>query len=154
MYAWLVGRQIRRTFARVGSGETKAILRGLAPDVEHRFAGDHPLGGTRIGTATVEEWFNRLHRLFPGLEFDVHSVVVSGPLWAMTVAAEWTANVRPAVGPTYVNQGAHVIRVQRGKVTSIHAYEDSQAVAKACELMFAEGVVEAGAPPITGSEPD
>jgi ketosteroid isomerase-like protein len=154
MYGWFVRREIRRTFARVGSGDTDAILRGLAPDVEHRFAGDHPLGGTRVGKAKIEAWFDRLHRLFPDLDFDVHSVVVSGPPWAMTVAAEWTASVRPVVGPTYDNHGAHVIRVERGRVTSIHAYEDSQAVARACAQMLAAGIEEAGAPPITGAEVD
>ncbi len=42
-----------------------------------------------------------------------------------------------------------MIRIHRGRVAYLHAYEDSQKVAYACARMAALGVEEAGARPIT-----
>ena len=67
------------------------------------------------------------------------------------VFVEWTAEVTPAVGPTYQNVGTHVLRIRRGKVSEFLAYEDSQAVADACALMAQAGIDEATAPPITSA---
>ncbi len=64
---------------------------------------------------------------------------------------EWTAEVTPAVGPSYRNVGAHVLRIRRGKVSEFLAYEDSQAVADACAVMAEAGITEATAPPITSA---
>lgn len=66
----------------------------------------------------------------------------------MTVAVEWRADVRPVVGPGYVNTCAHVLVIGRVGVAALHAYEDSQAVADACRLMASQGVVEAEVAPI------
>jgi ketosteroid isomerase-like protein len=73
---------------------------------------------------------------------------VAGPPWNLTVTVQWRADVVPRVGPEYVNVGAHVIHIRRGRVVCVHAYEDSQAVADACAVMAAHGIVEAAAPPI------
>jgi ketosteroid isomerase-like protein len=117
--------------------------------VHHRCAGQHPLGGERHDDDGVRRWFERLFRLFPSLDFTVRSVAVSGWPWDMRVAIEWVAKATPVVGPEYLNVGAHVMRIRGGKVTELHAYEDSQAVAKACALMAQAGVEEASAIPIT-----
>jgi ketosteroid isomerase-like protein len=149
MYQPLVRRRVRAVFDAIGRRDLEAVLGGLAHDVHHRFAGDHPLGGERHDLAGVERWFQRLYRLFPELTFDVHRVAVSGWPHDLTVVVEWTALVTPAAGERYLNHGAHVLRLQRGKVTHLHAYEDSQAVVAACRVMAASGIEEASAPPIT-----
>jgi ketosteroid isomerase-like protein len=64
------------------------------------------------------------------------------------VAAEWVGHVTPAAGEPYVNAGTHVFRIRNGRVAYIHAYEDSEKVARACEQMAALGVNEAAAAPI------
>ena len=97
----------------------------------------------------VRRWFERLFRLFPSLHFSVMTVSVAGPPWDLTAAVEWRADVTPAAGPGYVNVGAHVIRIRRGRVVCLHAYEDSQAVAQACARMAAAGIAEAAAGPLT-----
>jgi ketosteroid isomerase-like protein len=148
MYRRFVERRMRNAFASIERRDVTTLLDGLAEDVHHRFAGDHPLGGERRTRAGVAAWFERLFRLYPELAFDVHRVAVVGPPWRMTVTVEWTARAVPASGDPYDNRGAHVLRVERGAVRHLHAYEDSQAVAKACARMFADGVAEAGAPPI------
>lgn len=116
--------------------------------MHHRFAGEHPLGGERHSRDGVELWFGRLFRLYPELTFTVHTVGASGWPWKLTVTVEWTARAVPAVGPAYDNHGAHVIEMKRGRVTHLHAYEDSEAVSRACKVMADAGVEEAAAPPI------
>jgi ketosteroid isomerase-like protein len=148
MYRSLVRRRVETVFASLSEGDYASVLPGLHPKVHHRFAGDHPLGGERHTRDAVERWFQRLFRLF-SLDFDVERIVVSGPPWRLLITVEWAARVTPVVGDTYVNRGAHVLRMQRFRVTELHAYEDSQAVAAACREMAEQGVDEAAAPPIT-----
>ena len=149
MFRLLAARRVRHVFARLSVGDYEPALAGLAPDVHHRFAGEHPLGGERHDPDAVRRWFERLFRLFPELRFTVTDTAVSGWPWNMTVAVQWRADVVPRLGPRYVNVGAHVLRVRRGRVACLHAYEDSQAVAEACAYMAAHGIEEAAAPPIT-----
>lgn len=148
MYQLIVRRHVRRIFDGLSRGDYQTAVAGLDPDVHHRFAGDHALGGERHSRAGVEQWFARLFRLFR-LDFTVDRVAVSGPPWDMVVTVEWRASVTPRQGPTYVNRGAHVLRMRRARVVELHAYEDSQAVRDALELMAAHGVEEARAAPIT-----
>lgn len=54
----------------------------------------------------------------------------------------------PARGDIYLNRGVHIIRIRRGRVSQLYAYEDGQAVARACRTMADLGVTEAAAPPI------
>ena len=49
---------------------------------------------------------------------------------------------------TLVNDGVHVIRMRWGKVTSLHAYLDTEILALAFRKMAAEGIGEAAADPI------
>ena len=135
-------------FARLSAGDHRAVVAQLAPDVHHVFAGDTALGGERHSRDAVERWFERLFRLCPQMRFEVGRVFSSGPPWNILVAAEWVAHVTPAVGEPYVNAGTHVFRIRNGRVAYIHAYEDSEKVARACEQMAALGVKEAAAPPI------
>ena len=145
MYAWLVERRVRAVFAALGRRDLQEVLPGLAPDVHHRFAGRHALGGERHDREAVELWFRRLFRLYDGLDFTVHRVVVGGPPWDLVVTVEWTVWATPCAGPSYENAGCHVLRIRWGKVACLHAYEDSQAVVAALEAMVAAGHEEAGA---------
>jgi ketosteroid isomerase-like protein len=96
----------------------------------------------------VLRWFERLGRLFPGHDFDVHRVISRGWPWSTWVAVEWTAHLRPAAGEAYDNHGAHWIHLRWGKATSFHAYLDTQLVAQACRELAARGVEEGAAAPI------
>jgi ketosteroid isomerase-like protein len=144
----LAQRRVRAVFAALSEGDYETALAGLADNIHHRFAGEHPLGGERHDKAAVRLWFERLFRLFPELRFTVTKTAATGWPWDMTVVAEWEAQVTPQLGGRYVNKGAHVVRVRRGRVVCLHAYEDSQAVAAACQQMAAHGIAEAAAPPI------
>jgi len=148
VFGFLITRRVRAIFDGLSHGDYTTAINGLGGDVHHVFAGDHPLAGERHSPDAVRRWFERLFRLFE-LRFDVRGIFVSGPLWNALVAVEWIAHVTPKAGAPYENHGAHIIRIRRGRVVYLHAYEDSQKVAEACRVMVAAGIAEAGAAPIT-----
>jgi hypothetical protein len=98
--------------------------------------------------------FERLFRLFPNLQFEIHSMAISGYPWDTTAVLEWTDRATPFDGKNYVNSGVHVIRLRWGKVVSIHAYLDTQVSTQVSidtfNPMATNGIEEAKAPPIIG----
>ena len=147
MFHALVRRRIRATLDAMSRGDYSVALDGLAEEVHHVFAGDHALGGERHSREAVRRWFKRLLRL-SDLRFDVQRVLVAGPPWNLVVGVEWIGHATPKAGEPYVNEGAHVIQIRRGRVVYFHAYEDSQKVADACRRMADAGIEEAAAAPI------
>jgi ketosteroid isomerase-like protein len=153
MYHAFVRRRVRSLFEEtLTNGDWQAALADVADEVRHSFPGDHPLGGERRSRASVERWFERLGRLFPGHRFEVERVAVRGSPWSTWVAVQWTAELTPVAGRRYRNDGSHWIHIRWGTVTVIHAYLDTQLVAAACAEMAAAGVEEAAAPPIVDSQ--
>jgi ketosteroid isomerase-like protein len=149
VYRALVRRRVAGVFAALSAGDWRATLADVAPGVHHVFPGDHPLGGERHDRDALARWFERLDRLFPGHEFEVREIAVHGWPWSTWAAVRWTATLRPASGERYVNEGAHWIGIRWGKVHALHAFLDTQAVARACEQMAGAGVAEATSAPIT-----
>ena len=148
MYHGLVRRRTAQMFHRLTSGDWRSAVAGLSDDVRHVFPGDHPLGGERHTRKAASAWFERLDRLFPGHDFEVHRVISRGWPWSTWVAVQWTAQLSPRKGSAYTNDGAHWIHLRWGKVTYLHAYLDTQRVAAACREMADHGVEEAAELPI------
>ena len=123
-------------------GDYGTVLRGVDDNVHHRFAGQHPLGGERHSNQALRLWFQQLFRLYRSLIFQVHRITISGWPWDLKAAGEWSATMTPVRGAEYINRGVHIIRIRRGRVTQLYAYEDSQAVAEACQAMADLGVNE------------
>lgn len=90
----IVPRRVRGIFDALSRGDYSLALDGLADDVHHVFAGDHPLGGERHSRDAVRRWFERLFRLYD-LRFDVQRVLVDGPPWDLLVGIEWIAHATP-----------------------------------------------------------
>jgi ketosteroid isomerase-like protein len=150
MYHALVRRRISGVFESLNRKDWRTPMADIADDVHHVFGGHHALGGERHSRAALERWFERLFRLFPDPHFEIRNVVARGWPWSTWVAVEWIDRVAPAGGEPYLNFGSHWIHVRWGKVTEIHAYLDSQRIAKALREMAERGVEEAAAAPITG----
>jgi ketosteroid isomerase-like protein len=148
VYHAVVRRRVRRVFGHLSSGDWEPILAGLTDDVHHVFPGDNALGGERRSREAVGRWFDRLGRLFPVHEFDVHRISSSGWPGDTWVAVEWSARLGPQQGEPYRNDGAHWIHVRNGKVDAFHAYLDTEKISAACEAMAQAGVDEAAAPPL------
>jgi ketosteroid isomerase-like protein len=130
------------------AADYKYALSGVGNTIEHRFSGDHCLGGTRNSAEAMRRWFDRLFRLFPNLRFEIRSIAASGGPWETNVVVEWTDRATPADGKDYVNSGVHGIRMRWGKVVSIDAYLDTQVLIDTLNRMAVNGIEEAKAPPI------
>jgi ketosteroid isomerase-like protein len=149
MYKAITRRRVRGVFEALGRGDRETALKDVAANVRHVFPGDNAIGGERHSREAMGRWLDRVYRLIPELRFDVHRVAVSGPPWDMTVAVEWSDHGRAADGIPYRNEGAHWIRMRRGKAVYIHAYLDSEKVTEICRRLAAGGIEEASAPPIS-----
>lgn len=149
MFHAVIERQARATFDRVNKHDYDRILADAAPDIRHRFSGDHTLGGERNDPAHVRLWFERLHRLVPGLTLTVGDVWVVGGLRDATVIVRWTAEATLLDGLPYHNREVHVIQLHNRKIVSIDVEEDSQAVDLGLKRQAHSGLAEALAAPIT-----
>lgn len=147
-YRYAVEQAVRFSFDRLSAGDHETLLKACAPDVEHVFPGNHPLGGTRNSKEALERWFERLYTIFPGLNFEVKRVLVRGWPWQTVAMVEWVDRARPADGVSYKNKGTHVLRFSWGRLVGIRAYLDTQKVEEVCERLAQEGIEEAAAPPI------
>src|SRR2546428_2895443 len=126
VYHAIVRRRARAPFDSVSRADFPAVLRGVADDVHHVFAGDHALGGERHDKEALSRWFERLRRLFPGLRLEVKEVVAKGWPWRTVIAVEWVGRATLQDGEPYLNAGTHVMRLRSGRIVYIQACEDSQ----------------------------
>jgi ketosteroid isomerase-like protein len=143
---------IRRTalwaFAQLNAGNYAALLDRCAPQVQHSFAGEHALGGSRQGIPALRNWFQRLYRLFPRLEFEIVDVLVRGWPWNTRVIVRWIDRAQLAGDLHYENTGVHALRLRWGRLTHLQAYLDTQIIAATCDHLAAQGIAEAAAPPL------
>ena len=149
MYKAIARRKVQATFDALSRGDWEAAIADVAPDVHHIFPGDNAIGGERHSKEAMGRWFQRVYRLIPDLRFEVKQVAVRGWPWDMMVAVEWTDQGHASDGEPYYNEGAHWIRLRRGKATYIHAFLDTEKVTEICRRLAEAGVEEAAAEPIT-----
>lgn len=148
MYHSIIRGKLLKVFVELNRGNYEYALAGMAPRIEHSFAGTHPLGGIRHSKDGMREWFGRLYRLFPGLHFTIKHISVSGSPRDTTALIEWHDSATTATGAPYDNDGVHVVRLRWGKLVSLHAYLDTAIVEEACRHMKVQGVKEADAAPV------
>lgn len=152
MYHWLVERKLRSVFARLGEGEYRPMLDSLAADFRYRFEGDSAIGGVRTTRASMEQWWQRMDRLFPGFRFVVRDVVVSGLPWHTRIYTQLDF-VKPLPdGTPYVNVVMQRMVMRWGRITEIHTLEDTQRCARVLAWQAGQGKVEAAAAPITDAQ--
>ena len=149
MYKRYAERKARGIFEALSRGDWQSTLEDVARNVHHTFPGENALGGERHSREAMERWFERIYRLIPDLNFEVKRVAVKGPPWDLKIAVEWRDWGHGADGVAYDNDGAHWIRIQRGKATYIHAYLDTEKLTAVTDRLAAAGIAEATEPPIT-----
>lgn len=148
MYHAMVKRIARKNFLRVNNKDFNGLLGDCAPDIRHRFGGNHALGGMRHDKEALARWFARLGRLGRHLTLTVEDMWVKGLPNDTTIIIRWSATDELPDGAPYRNRGVHIVRMRWGKVVDIDAHEDSQAVADNLARQAALGVAEAAADPI------
>ena len=145
MYHAIVKRIAKRIFKRVNEKDSEAVLKDCAPNVYHRFSGQHALGGERHDREAFGRWFARLGRLSPNLRLTVHDVWVKGWPHNTVVIIRWSGTDTLPDGSPYHNHGVHIIRMRWGKIVEIDANEDSEAVANMLKKRAEAGLEEATA---------
>jgi ketosteroid isomerase-like protein len=102
---------------------------------------------------SIEPWYQRLKTVFPDLHFDIQSLAVRGMPWNTVALVEWRDRFTQRDGTPRGNQGVHVLRLKWGKVVSLRVYCDTQVLAAALNDLRAQGVADAGLPPIDDLAP-
>ena len=148
MYYAVVKRFARRNFLGVNQKEFDALLKDCAPDIRHRFGGDHALGGERHGREALRRWLGRLGRRGRHRTLTGEDVWVKGLPHDTTIIIRWSATDILPDGSPYRNRGVHIVRMRWGKAVDIDAHEDALAVARNLDRQAALGIEEAGAMPI------
>lgn len=150
MYHYIVKRNLIRSFDALNRGEYEVITRQFPEEnVSHWFSGeDHPLAGLRTTKSAILEWYDRLARLMPDLQFEIEKIAVSGFPWHTTAMLEWTDHLTDREGTRYSNRGVHVITIAWGKVTSLEVFCDIAYLHGYFHALRSQGVEEASAPPI------
>ena len=142
MYATIVSRTIRSSWAGMNRGQCGAVMRQLAPEFRYEFFGDHALGGVRRTWAALERFFERLFRLFPGAQLTATDVLVKGGAW------DTEPQARLPGGQVYQNQINQTVRIRWSRMTEIRTLEDTQKLLETPRVRREGGLEEAGAAPI------
>lgn len=143
IYSYFVKQLARQTFANVQNHNYDEVMKAIAPNVTHHFAGDHALGGTRHDAEALRRWFERVGRVLPKLQFEIKNIWVSGMPWNTTVIVQWVATMTLENGDPYVNPGVHIINLRWGKAYTFDVSEDTQAVAEGLAKQAKAGIAEA-----------
>lgn len=149
MYHYFVERKLRSVFAAINRGDARPMIGALAGKFSYRFEGDSPIGGVRTSRESMQLWWERMYRLFPGMSFVVRDVVVAGPPWNTRIHTHLEFVMPLADGRTYRNVVMQAMRMRWGRVTRIHTLEDTQRCMRLLAWQALQGKAEALAPPIT-----
>jgi ketosteroid isomerase-like protein len=150
MYHFIIRTQVRRAFAAVNAGAYSKLIPQFAREHEHWVAGQHALGGRRRTVSGTRRWYDRLAEIFPGLQFQLRNITVSGWPWNTTAMVEWT-DCFPlgSNGEQGSNEGVHVLQFRWGRVVRLSVYCDTQKLAGYCAVLSERGVAAAAAQPIS-----
>jgi ketosteroid isomerase-like protein len=148
MYHYIVKKLVKKSFGLVNERRFDELVKGMALNVKHSFAGDHALGGVRNDQAAIKVWMERLGRVMPNLQINVNRIDLKGLPNNTLAIVRWTATATLENGDPYLNKGVHFITLKWGKVTELDVYEDSLAVYDGLEKQYASGIKEAKAPQI------
>lgn len=150
MYHGIVRRKVLSLFDAINRGNAQPVIDGFAERFEHIFLGETALGGRRTSRAAVTEWYARLYRLLPDIQFTVHRVAVSGTPWNTLAVAEWTETNSGTDGVRTSARGIHAAHIAWGKMTRLHICPDTVMLERTLNRLAGKGVVEAMAGMIEG----
>jgi hypothetical protein len=78
LYSYFVKKLVRQSFENVNHHEYEELLKAVAPNVHHRFAGAHSIGGERHDKEAMSRWLERVGRVLPNLHIKVNDIWVKG----------------------------------------------------------------------------
>jgi len=148
-YHHKVKRIVRNNFKAISEHKYDEILKGVSnKKLEHTFAGDNALGGSRHDKESLKRWFERVGIVFPDLQFEITDIQVKGGPANTLVIARWTATCHLLNGEPYENKGVHFITLKWGKAVKFDVYENTKVVSHGLDIQYEAGIKEAKAPQI------
>ena len=109
-------RVVDALYAAYLAGDAEGMLAQMADDVEVRFLAQ----GTFYGLPDVRRFMEFSAGLLRDLDFRIQKLFVDGEVGV----AIWEESAVTADGKPWENHGVDVIRVQRGKIVSLHENND------------------------------
>lgn len=149
MYYRIVRETIEQGFRRLNQGDPEAILSKFAPSAQFRFLGDHAMGANLTTPSAIRQWFERILRLFPGIQIVPIRMEVRGMPWNTLVMVQLAIHVPMPDGTAYQNTGLQMLRLRWGRVIEDFICEDTARLMNALQTLAKRGVSEAAAAPIT-----
>jgi len=128
MYRLIVRRNVRKAFAGLSRGDYEPVVRQFGPGSRFVFAGDHALGGERMGQDEVREWFRDMLGRFPGIRIEPVDVLVNGWPWRTVVASHLVITTTLPDDSPYRNEGMQLLRLRWGRVVEDLIFEDTLAL--------------------------
>jgi len=144
----IVRRVAAKAYRSLNAGDYQAIVGSFRPDGVLCFVGDHAMGGELHGVTLIHQWFQRVFRLFPDLQFQPRAIVVGGMPWNTVVTTRFTVRATLPDGRRYANEGMQFLRLRWGRIVEDRLYEDTQALTWALATIAALGNEEATAAPL------
>src|SRR5689334_22040382 len=126
MYHFIVRRIIRNGFKELSKGNYEAVLRLFSPEIDFKFAGDHALSAELHGVDATRLWFQRIFRIFPGIQFKTEQVIVGGFPWDTEIATHLHISAVLPDGRLYENQAMQILRLKWGRAVTDDVLEDTQ----------------------------
>jgi ketosteroid isomerase-like protein len=149
MYHAFVRKRVRDLFDAVSRGDAEPVLRAFAGQFEHSFLGDTALGGSRRTLAATRQWYERLYRLLPDIQFELRQIWVSGGPWNTLVLVEWDETNSGTDGVRTTNRGVHVMHLKWGRATRLVICPDTVGLKLTLDRLATAGNTEALAVPVT-----
>jgi len=148
-YHNFVKKLVRNNFKAIEEHRPEEIMAGVSDKtLEHTFAGDNSLSGTRHDKESLLRWFKRINTVLPELKVKITDIRVKGGPGNTLVIARWTATCTLLNGEAYENKGVHLITLKWGKAVKFDVYENTKVVSHGLDVQFEAGIKEAKAPKI------
>lgn len=148
MYHAIVRRRIRAMFDAINRGDAGPVIAGMAPDFEHVFIGRHALSGRRRSLNATRDWYGRLFRLLPDINFTLHRIDVAGPPWNTIAVIEWQETNSGTDGTRTTAMGVHVAHLRWGRVRRLVILTDTVTLVATLDRTAASSGAESLAAPI------
>ena len=148
MYGAIVKRIIRDGFRQFSSGNPEPIVSKFSANSHFVFLGDHAMGADLHTQPAIRQWFERILRLFPGIEITPVEIKVSGMPWDTLVVAQLRIRATLPDGRAYENKGLQMVRLRWGKIVEDWVYEDTYILVGELQNLAQQGISEALSQPI------
>jgi hypothetical protein len=149
MYHLMVRRNLRQAFRDINAGAYEPIVAKFSAEHRHVMFGRHALAGERRTLPSTAQWYGRLKRLLPDLQFQIHGIAVTGWPWLTLALVTWSDRFSLPDGSLGMNQGVHEFILKWGRVHSLRVHCDTGKLERYCQQIAAGGNPEALAAPIS-----